>query len=124
MGLDDGEWIRDEPAGDAGRADDRKPDAGQPDAGWPADEWPTDEWPTDGWPADGWPASTQPPRAGKRRGYGGVPGFSARVAILWGAVAVAAAPPGIPAGLFLARGTPAASPADGTPPSAPAWRGS
>jgi hypothetical protein len=45
------------------------------------------------------------------------------VAILWGAVAVAAAAAGIAAGLFLVRGTPAASAADGTTPSASAWSG-
>ena len=99
MGLDDGEWIRDEAAG-AGEA------AGV-DEGWPEDSWPDDEW----------PGEAQPGGAGKGRGHGGAPGFSARAAA---AVAVLAAAAGVAAGLFLVKDAPAASSAGVATPSASA----
>ena len=99
MGLDDGEWIRDEAAG-AGEA------AGV-DEGWPEDSWPADER----------PGEAQPGGAGKGRGHGGAPGFSVRAAA---AVAVLAAAAGVAAGLFLVKDAPAASSAGVATPSASA----
>jgi hypothetical protein len=57
MGLDDGEWIRDDakdPAGNEGTA-----------------EEPEDDWPGDEWAAAAQPSGTPPPGAGKGRGHGG-----------------------------------------------------
>ena len=110
MGLDDGEWIRDEAAGE----------------GWPEDSWPDDEWPGDDVLAGVQRAGAQPGwgqlgGAGQGRGHGGAPGFSVRAAA---AVAVLAAAAGVAAGLFLVKGTPAASAADGTTPSVSAPAGS
>jgi hypothetical protein len=45
MGLDDGEWIRDEAADPAGEPD---------------DSWPDDEWPDDSGPDDSGPDATPP----------------------------------------------------------------
>ena len=109
MGLDDGEWIRDEAAA-AGEGE-----------GWPEGNWPDDEWPGDDVPAGAQPAGAQPGGAGKGRGHGGAPGFSVRAAA---AVAVLAAAAGGAAGLFLVKGTPAASAAGRTMPSASTPAGS
>jgi len=108
MGLDEGEWIRDEAAGT--------------DDGWPEDGLRDDEGPEDEWPGGVQPGGVQPGGAGKGRGHGGVPDFSVRAAA---AVAVLAAAAGVAAGLFLVRGTPAASAAGGATPnvSAPASPG-
>jgi hypothetical protein len=126
MGLDDGEWIRDEAAGAAGNpgaAADRgmAGDDGWPVDGWPGDSWPEDEWPGDERPGDERPGGAQPGGAGKGRGHGGASGFSVRVAAV---VAVLAAAAGVAAGLFLVKGTPVASTADGATPSASAPAGS
>jgi hypothetical protein len=111
MGLDDGEWIRDEAAGPAG-------DQGTTaDDGWPVGGWPEDSWPDDEWPGGAQPGGAQPGGAGKGPGHGGVPGFSVRVAA---AVAVLAAAAGIATGLFLVKATPAASAVGGATPSASA----
>ncbi len=106
MGLDDGEWIRDEAKGLA------------------ADEGTDGEWPDDEWAAAAQPSGTPPPGAGKGRGHGGVPGFSVRAAALWIAVTVVAAAAGVAAGFFLVKGTPAASAVGGATPSASAPAGS
>jgi hypothetical protein len=121
MGVDDGEWIRDETTaagGDPGTAADWGL-AG--DDGWPADGWPDDEWPGDERPGRAQSSGAQPSGAGKGRGHGGASGFSARVAA---AVAVLAAAAGVAVGLFLVKGTPVASTADGATPSASAPAGS
>jgi|HubBroStandDraft_4_1064222.scaffolds.fasta_scaffold410613_2 hypothetical protein len=116
MGLDDGEWIRDEAAGAAGN-----PGAAA-DRGMAGDDgWPVDGWPGDSWPGDERPGGAQPGGAGKGRGHGGASGFSVRVAAV---VAVLAAAAGVAAGLFLVKGTPVASTADGATPSASAPAGS
>jgi hypothetical protein len=137
MGLDDGEWIRDEAAGAAGEPDDGWRQHNWPGESWPGESWPGDGWPGesrpgesrpgdgspggsrpgDGWPDDKWsdderPGEAQPGGAAKGPGHGGVPGFSVRAAA---AVAVLAATAGVAAGLFLVRGTPAASAAGATP---------
>jgi len=122
MGLDDGEWIRDETAGQAGaREHGAKPGrAGELGAQAPRDEGrPDDKWPHDEWPADDWPPRPPgpPPETGKRWGHGGVPGFSVWMAA---AVAVLAAAAGVAIGLLLIRGTPAASTAGAATPSASA----
>jgi hypothetical protein len=111
MGLDDGEWIRDEAADPAG----------EPDDSWPDDEWPDDEWPDDSWPEATPPGGARPAGAGKGRGHGGVREFSVRTAA---AVAALAAAAGVAAGLFLGKGTPVASPASRATPSASASAGS
>jgi hypothetical protein len=87
---------------------------------WPEGEWHDDE-SLDGEPfaAPGGPAGPGP-GFGYRTGgwgHGGIPGFSAWVAV---AVAVAAAVAGVAVGFFLTRGAPAASAAGGVTPSAPA----
>jgi hypothetical protein len=114
MGRDDewvhGEWVR----GDEW-PDDESPGGERLDSEWPDDE------PLDGEPfaAPGGPAGPGP-GFGHRTGgwgHGGIPGFSAWIAV---AVAVAAAVAGVAVGFFLTRGAPAASTAGGTTPSAPA----
>jgi hypothetical protein len=47
---------------------------------------------------DGWPATVTEPSAGKRWGRGGVPGFSAWIAV---AIAMVAAAAGVAVGLFV-----------------------
>ena len=146
MGLDDGEWIRDEAAG-AGE---------EPDDGWPVDSWPDGEWPDDERSSDASPGGAQPGGAqpggaqpggaqpggaqpdgaqpggaqpdgaqpggpGKGRGHGGAPGFSVRAAAV---VAMLAAAAGVAAGLFLVKDAPAASSAGAATPSASAPAGS
>jgi hypothetical protein len=120
MGLDDGEWIRDEAAGAAGEPDDGWRQHNWPGESWPGESWPGESWRGESWPGDGWPddewsdderpGEAQPGGAAKGPGHGGVPGFSVRAAA---AVAVLAATAGVAAGLFLVRGTPAASAAGG-----------
>jgi hypothetical protein len=102
MGLDDGEWIRDEAAG-------------------ANNSWPEDSWPDDEWPGDERPGGAEAGGAGKGPGHGGVPGFSVRAAA---AVAVLAAAAGAAAGFFGVRGTPTATAAGQVTPSASAPSGS
>jgi hypothetical protein len=131
MGLDDGEWIRDEAAGAAGNPGAAADRGMAGDDGWPVDGWPGDSWPGDERPGGAQPGGAQPGGAqpggaqrggaGKGRGHGGASGFSVRVAAV---VAVLAAAAGVAAGLFLVKGTPVASTADGATPSASAPAGS
>jgi hypothetical protein len=118
-----------------------------PDDDWPEDDWPEDGWPDDEWldgesfaapggpmgpmgqgrpMGRGGPMGTPGRPAGPGSGFGyrtggwghgGVPGFSARMAV---AVAVVAAVAGVAAGFILTRGAPVASAAGGAMPSVPA----
>jgi hypothetical protein len=120
----DGDWELDE---EDGWPEDDWPEDGWSQNGWPHHGWAHDGWPRDGWPEYGWPATTAAgftpgsaagPPAGRRWGHGGVPGFSAWVAV---AVAAAAATAGVAVGLFLVSGTPPTAP---SPFSASATAGS
>jgi len=89
------------------------------------DDWPDDESPGDEWlggeqfAAPGGPPGPEPGFGYQTGGWGhgGVPGFSARLAL---AVAVVAAVAGIAVGFLLTRAAPAASAAGGATPSASA----
>jgi len=102
-------------------ADDEADEEDWPDEDSLDDDWPGDESPDDAWPdgesfaAPGGPAAPGP-GAGYRTGWGhgGIPGFSAWLAV---AVAVVAAAAGVAAGFFLTRGAQAASAAGGAEPS-------
>jgi hypothetical protein len=107
--------------------DDDWPDDDSLEDGWPDGEWPDGEW-LDGesFAAPGGPMGTPGRPAGPGSGFGyrtggwghgGIPGFSARMAV---AVAVVAAVAGVAAGFILTRGAPVASAAGGAMPSVPA----
>jgi hypothetical protein len=111
-------------AGEDEGDEDDWPDDDLLDDDWPDDESPDDEWlGGERFAAPGGPPGPGPgpgfgPEFGYRTGgwgHGGVPGFSA-----WLAVAAVAAVAGIAVGFLLTRGAPAASAAGGATPSAPA----
>lgn len=110
--ADEDDWPDDDLLDDD-LLDDESPDDERLDDAWSDGEWP------DGEPfaASGGPAG---PGFGYRAGgwgHGGIPGFSAWIAV---AVAVAAAVAGVTVGFFLTRGASAASTAGRVTPSASA----
>lgn len=118
---------------EADEDEDDWPDDDALDDDWPGDESPDDEWldgepsaAPGGSPEPGGPMGTPGGPAGPGPGFGyrtggwgrgGVPGFSAWMAV---AVAVVAAVAGVAVGFLLTRGAPVASAADGATPSASA----
>ncbi|HEU5389526.1 MAG TPA: hypothetical protein VFV73_26875 [Streptosporangiaceae bacterium] len=137
--IQDGEWIRGDEwvSGGAGRRIGYGETTVAPGVAWTTvwgaeaegdaeDEADEDDWPGDNWPGDNWPGDDP-----GGWGHGGIPGFSARMAV---AVAVVAAAAGVAVGFLLTREAPVASAAGrampgvtaptSAPPSVPPSTGS